>query len=1058
MPNPDSEEALENASLALLGDLGWETVNCFDEVFAATPAGPGRPHLGREDMGQVALLPRLRAALEKLNPVLPFDAIRLAMDELTRDRRLMSPAEANRQVYRLLKEGVKVTVRQGEDADERVETVRVIDWGQPAQNNFLIASQMWITGEMYKRRADLIGFVNGLPLVLIELKAAHRQLKNAYTDNLRDYKDTLPHLFWYNAFIILSNGRESVMGSLTGAWEHFAEWKKINSEGDEGVISLETTLRGTLAPARLLDIVENFVLFAEAKSGLAKLVAKYHQYFGVNNAISATQKIRQNQGRLGVFWHTQGSGKSYSMLFFAQKVMRTVPGNWTFVIVTDRDELDGQIYKNFAGAGVVTEAEDQVRATSGEHLKQLLREDHRYVFTLIHKFHTREGGVYPLLSERSDIIVMADEAHRSQYDTLALNMRTGLPHAAFIGFTGTPLMAGEEKTRQVFGAYVSVYNFAQSVQDRATVPLYYENRIPELQLTNTNLNAEMEQVLEAAELDEAQEKRLEREFAREYHLITRDDRLEKIADDLVAHFAGRGFRGKGMVICIDKATAVRMYDKVKKYWGQHLAGLRARRDAAAQDERPSLDEAIQYMQATDMAVVVSQGQNEVDEFRQKGLDIATHRKRMQAEDLETKFKDPADPFRLVFVCAMWMVGFDAPACSTLYVDKPMRNHTLMQTIARANRVFGEKNNGLIVDYVGVFRDLQRALAIYGTASDGGVQPGDLPVKDKQALLDSLDKNIQETRAFCAGLGADLAAIQASQGFARVAKRDDAVNAILKDDDTKRHYLILADTVDRLFKAILPDLAANRFAPDRHLIKVLADEIRSYEPPADISGVMARVEAVLDRSVEAGAYEIKNPAGSHLVDLSLIDFEALKQQFANGRKHIEIEKLRGALNAKIARLLRLNQTRMDYYERLQRMIEDYNAGAANEDAFFAQLVALAQDLNQEEQRAIGEQLSEEELAIFDLLTKPNIKLNKKERAAVKKVAKSLLDTLKSERLVLDWRKKQAARAAVRLAIEVTLDDLPDPYTPVLYQAKCEVVYQHVYDAYYGAQQSVYGVAG
>ncbi len=414
------------------------------------------------------------------------------------------------------------------------------------------------------------------------------------------------------------------------------------------------------------------------------------------------------------------------MIFFAQKVFRKLPGNWTFVVVTDRQELDDQIYKNFASAGVVTEGRAQ--AESSRHLRQLLREDHRYVFTLIHKFRTEPGEAHPVLSERDDIIVMTDEAHRSQYDTLALNMRTALPNAGFLAFTGTPLIVGEERTRQVFGDYVSVYDFRQSVVDGATVPLYYENRIPQLQLTNANLNEDMARLLEAAELDEAQEARLEREFAREYHLITRDDRLEAVAKDIVAHFTGRGFQGKAMVICIDKATAIRMYDKVWRHWAEEIDVLQVQRVSARMGTLEDLNARIARMQETDMAVVVSQGQNEIGDLAAKGLDIRPHRKRMVEQDLETKFKDPEDPFRLVFVCAMWMTGFDVPSCSTLYLDKPMRNHTLMQTIARANRVYPGKVSGLIVDYAGVFRNLEQALAIYGAG-----QGGDSPVEDKAAL-------------------------------------------------------------------------------------------------------------------------------------------------------------------------------------------------------------------------------------------------------------------------------------------------------------------------------------
>lgn len=695
---------IEQPTIALFSELGWQTANCYEETFGTSGT------LGRETTSEVVLVRRLLFVLERLNPTLPHEALKLAVEELTRDRSLMSPAQANREIYKLLKEGVKVSYRDylGEEVDE---TVYLIDWKTPDNNDYFLASQFWISGDFYKRRPDLIGFINGIPLVLIELKASHVRLENAFKGNIRDYKDTIPHLFWYNGFIILSNGSETKLGSMSAPWEHFNEWKKINSEGEEGIVSLETVIRGTCEPTKLLDILENFILYAEKGGGLSKLVAKNHQYLGVNNSFESIQKIRENGGRLGVFWHTQGSGKSYSMIFFAQKVLRKLPGNWTFVVITDRHDLDNQIYKNFADVNAVTEPEDRVRAQSGEHLKQLLREDHRYVFTLIHKFFTENGETYPVLSERSDIIVLTDEAHRSQYDLMALNMRNALPNAAFLAFTGTPLIVGEERTRQVFGDYVSIYNFAQSIEDNATVPLYYENRIPQLQLTNENLNTDMERLLEDAEIDERQEEKLDREFSREYHLITREDRLEKIAEDIVLHFMGRGFMGKAMVIAIDKATALKMYKKVQKHWHIHSAILQAELSSCDENDQPEIERQVKFMQETDMAVVISQGQNEIDDMREKGLDILPHRQRMVREDLDTKFKDPDDPFRIAFVCAMWMTGFDVPSCSTIYLDKPMRNHTLMQTIARANRVWGEKVNGLIVDYIGVFRDLQRALAI-----------------------------------------------------------------------------------------------------------------------------------------------------------------------------------------------------------------------------------------------------------------------------------------------------------------------------------------------------------
>ncbi len=1056
--HPDAEAALEAETLALFARLGWETLDCTHETYGEHGT------LGRDNQGEVVLRPRLTAALCRLNPDAAGDAIAGAVEELTRDRSAVSLPEANRQVYRLLKDGVKVAVR-GDDDEESLVTLRVIAWDDASQNDFFLASQFWVTGEMYTRRADLVGFVNGLPLVFGELKAHHRRLEDAYRHNLRDYKASIPQLFWYNAFILLSNGSQSRVGSLTADWGHFGEWKRVADEGEQGVISLDTVVRATCAPARLLDIAENFVLFKEARGGLIKIVAKNHQYLGVNRAVEAVRHSPQNGGRLGVFWHTQGSGKSLSMAFFAQKVLRKLPGNWTFVVVTDRDDLDTQIYKEFARASVVTELESRVHAHSAAHLATLLQEDHRYVFTLIQKFRTAKGGTYPRLSERADIIVMTDEAHRSQYDIFAANMRTGLPHAAFIGFTGTPLIQGEEeRTREVFGDYVSIYNFKESVDDRATVPLYYENRIPELQLTNADLNPAMERLLEEAEVGEAEESRVQREFVRQYQLITREDRLEKIAEDIVAHFLGRGYQGKAMVVSIDRLTAVRMYDKVQTYWQRALADLEERLKSAQGEDREALVQQIERMRETDMAVVVSQSQNEVEDFKKRGLDIAPHRRRMVTEALDEKFKNPADPLRIVFVCAMWMTGFDVESCSTIYLDKPMRNHTLMQTIARANRVFGEKVNGLIVDYIGVFRDLQKALAIYGSTPAGAAEPGEMPVKDVAALVEHLRGVMSQAVAFCADQGVDLARLDATQGFERIGAMDQAVENLLVNDETKSRFLAAVRDVDRLFHAILPHPAANEFVRPRSVLLTLSEKMRSLADEVDVSEVMESVEELLDESVAAerpNPYVIHAPApgsSDHLVDLSRLDFEALRAQFDSGRKRTAAEQLRGALNSKLQQMIRLNRTRMNYRDAFQQLIDDYNAGATTIDDFFAELVAFARQLDEEEKRGVAEQLSEEELAVFDILTKPDPTLTPDEERQVKAVAHDLLQTLKTSKLVLDWRKRQQARAAVRQAVENVLDQgLPGAYDQPLYQDKCDRVYQHVYDSYYGEGRSVYAQA-
>ncbi len=1050
-PHPDSEEALELETIVLFEKLGYTTANCYNEW------NSGTSNLGRETRSEVVLISKLQPALEKLNPHLPKPAINLAIEKLTCDRNALTLANANREIYNLLKDRVKVTYRN-DDGEEITENVTVIDWKNPTNNDFFLASQFWITGELYTRRTDLIGFINGIPLIFIELKASRERVELAYQNNFCDYRKEIPQLFWYNSIVILSNGSISKIASLTATWEYFSDWKKINNEGEQGILSLETLIRGTCDKTKLLDIVENFTLFSEEKNGLIKLVAKNHQYLGVNNCVEAVQNIRENQGKLGVFWHTQGSGKSFSMQFFSQKVHRTITGNWTFLIITDRDDLDNQIYENFAKTGAVTEPEQNVRANSGEHLKQLLTEDHRYIFTLIQKFRTYKGETYPKLSDRNNIIVIADEAHRSQYDSWAANMRTALPNAGFIGFTGTPLLVGEQATKREFGDYISTYNFRQSIEDGATVPLFYENRIPKLELTNSELNEEIADAIESADLDEAEENKLEREFARELHLITREERLDEIAKDIVSHFLGRGYRGKAMVVSIDRFTAVKMYNKVQQYWQQQLTDLQNQLITANTTEHEHLTAQIQYITETDMAVIISSSQNEEEIFNKKGLTIKPHRQRLAKEKpgLDDKFKDANNPLRIVFVCAMWMTGFDAPSCSTIYLDKPMRNHTLMQTIARANRVFGNKVNGLIVDYIGVFRDLQKALEIYGSASGGDVREGDTPVQAKAALVDELRSAIDLTLQFCTERGIDFDEIQTTtESFARIKLWDDAVEAILINDDSKQRYLALTQNANKLYKAILPDPAAGEFNPSLYAFAEITKRIKQLTPQSDITEVKAAVEEILDRSIGTLTYVI--PESNQLIDLGKIDFDALKAEFASGYKHTETEKLKGIISSQLTQMLRLNKSRMNYLEKFQQMIDEYNAGSRNVEIFFADLVEFARELNIEDKRAISEKLTEEELAIFDLLAQPDITLTEKEKHEIKKVAKELLSTLKQEKLVLDWRRRQQSKAAVKMAIEEILDRLPESYSTEAYQRKCQEVYQHVYECYSEAGRSIYTTA-
>ncbi len=1036
---------IEQTAVKIFGEL-WGAEN-----FANAYSGETDAEFGRENPDEVVLMNYLKIALVKLNPTVSTEALNLAIDEIIKDRSTKSMVNANQEIYKLLVDGVKVET-ENKKGERRIETVKIIDWDNPSENHFMLVSQLWITGELHTRRPDLIGFVNGIPLVLIELKASHKNLRNAYQQNIKDYKDTIPQIFWYNAFIIISNGIETKVGTLTSAYEHFNEWKKIKSEDEEGRVSLETVIKGTCEPSRLLDIVENFTLFDDSFRDLKKIVARYFQYFGVNESFEQVKNRDKNHGRLGVFWHTQGSGKSYSMIFLSQKVFRKIQGNFTFVLITDRNDLDTQLYKNFAHCGAVYESEELVHAASIAHLRDMLKEDHRQIFTIIHKFGTRGDEIPPILSERSDIIVMVDEAHRTQYDRLAQNMRIAMPKASFIGFTGTPLMAkGEEKTRETFGDYVSTYNFAQSVEDGATVPLYYENRVPKLENENPEIQKDLEKVMDFYELTTDEEEKLEQEFSTFYHLITREDRLNKVAEDIVAHFTARGYDGKAMVVSIDKKTAVRMHAKVKAEMQRHLAKMNiAASKTKDEHEKEILREQAQKYENIDMAVVVSQSQNEIADMEKFEIDMRPLRARILNEDLETKFKDPDSNLRIVFVCAMWMTGFDVPNLSTLYLDKPLKNHTLMQTIARANRVYPGKTNGLIVDYIGVFRNLQKALTVYASTRNGA----DEIIQDKNELVEILFSTVSKTRRFLKTLELDINDLLKAQDVEKIRLVDVFTNRILQDEKTKQQYLELAGDAYKYYRAVLPEPKAEDYYQEVMAYKVIASRIREViDEDTDVSQVKKDLENLLDRSIRAGEYVIKSTP--KIKDLSKIDFEALRKFFDDSdTKNIEAEHLSAELEEKIKEMIRKNKLRKHFLDRLNKLLYEYNNGSHDLDVFFDQLVKLAKELSEEDARAVSENLTEEELAVFDILRKEN--LNPAETDQVKKIAKELLAKLKAEKLVLDWKRKEETRADVKITIrDILYDELPGPtYTEPDCEDRTQKVYFHVYDNYVDTKVNVY----
>lgn len=1065
MSNEYSEDNLvEAAAQQALEDLGWSVKYAWQkETFGENGL------LGRDDKSEVILKRYLLKALIKLNPGLPNVAYQHAIDQIKQKAADKTLVKLNKEKYTLLTKGVDVsfTNEKGELVKKKLQ---VFDFENSTENDFLAVRQLEVVGELYNRRPDIIGYVNGIPLVFFELKAHHTDLRNAYTDNLTDYKDTIPHVFHSNAFIILSNGTDAKIGTVTSPFKFFNEWKRIE-EDEEGIVSLDTMLRGTCDKNRLMDLFENFILFDDSDGDLIKIIAKNHQFIGVNKVLNKAENIEELRGKLGVFWHTQGSGKSYSMVFIAQKIHRKFGGSYTFLLVTDRTELERQLYDTFTGVGAVTEKNVIAGSKKGisgrEHLRELLSENHRYVFSLIHKFSIdpKVETEYPLITDRSNIIVISDEAHRTQAGTFARNMRFhGIPNASYLGFTGTPIIKEElELTKNIFGEYVSVYDFKRAIDDGATLPLRYLNRGEKLGIENPQLDEKMAELIENEDLDEDQRRKLEREFKRDYPVLTSEKRLDAIAKDLVWHFNERGYQGKAMFVALDKPTAVRMYDLVMKYWPGYVADLRSRIEKAEdQQEELQLKRKLKRVEETEVCVVVSSEQNEVDKFRKMKLEIAPHRKKIVERDLEKEFKDEENPFRLAIVCAMWITGFDAPCVSTVYLDKPIKGHTLMQTIARANRVYDdEKENGLIVDYGNVYKQLEKAYSVYGEGGDrggsggpGGKDENPRPVELLEKLAEELQESIRATKGYLKELGFNLSDLMNAKPMEKLAKINQATDAVCLNETTRAKFEIMARDVFRKYKALYPEEQIKPFIKQFNAIEAIYDQLNQKVKTADIIEIMLQLQTVVNESVFIN--EVSEPEPDY-IDLSNLDFNKLKAAFAKvNRKNTMVFDLQQAIEKKLKQMVKENPLRLEFYEKYKEIIEEYNNGKdinATKKAF-DDLSDFLKTLSEEDSRAIREGLDEETLAIFDLLKKDNLK--DEEVDEVKKVAKQTLDTLKAEKLKIErWRESTQLRAQVKTTIYDTLLWLPqEPYSEDEVNEKTNVIYQHIFTNYPGGGQSVY----
>ena len=788
-----SENVLvQDSAAALMHDeLGWDVVYAYNtEVLGENGT------LGRKDYHEIVLWRYFRLALKKLNTWITDAQIAEACQTLSSYLSSASLLQINEEKYFLIRDGIPVTVKKPNGKTTEKKAL-VIDFNDPDNNHFLAVKELKIHGDLYRRRTDIVGFVNGLPLLFIELKRNDVDVENAYTDNYTDYQDTIPFLFYYNAFLMLSNGMEAKVGTLGSKYEFVHEWKRLKEE-DAGSVALPTMLRGICKKENFLDLYENFILFDHSDGRTAKILARNHQYLGVNEAVKAYAERELREGKLGVFWHTQGSGKSYSMLFLAQKIRRKFPGSPTIVVLTDRDELNKQICGTFEACGLLGKAEGKkFMATSGTDLVNKLKGNPSFIFTLIQKFNKPdEPPIYP----DHDILIMSDEAHRSQYGIYADNIEKLLPTASRIGFTGTSLLSSNEITARTFGGYISVYDFKRAVEDKATVPLYYENRGDKIkEIKNPDITDKILDAIEAADLNPDQAEKVMHEFEKEIHLLTAEPRLRAIAKDFVGHYSDRWTTGKAMFVCLSKVTCVRMYNYVQEYWQEEIKVLEAKVAAAASDqEQMELSRKLKWMKDTEMCVVISQEQNEIQTFKKWDLDILPHRTKMEKRELDKEFKDSDSNFRVVFVCAMWLTGFDVKTLSCLYLDKPLKAHTLMQTIARANRVAAGKSNGLIIDYIGIVKALQKALNDYTQNKEGNFSIN-LTV-DKEELISQILRAVADAKQLLADNGFSLDALVAATNFTKLQLLADGAEAMCSSPETKKSFDTYANEIGKIGRA------------------------------------------------------------------------------------------------------------------------------------------------------------------------------------------------------------------------------------------------------------------
>ena len=1039
-----SEDQLIQKSAAdlLENELGWTSVMAWDaEVLGETGT------LGRKNYCEVLLTRHFCKALKSLNPWMTDKQLDEAVERMTEHMSSQSLMQINEQKYQYIKDGIPVTRTKQNGETEEVKA-KVIDFASPEKNEFMCVRELWVYGSLYRRRTDIVGFVNGIPLLFMELKNHDVEVVDAFNKNYRDYLDTIPQLFHHNAFIIFSNGLEARVGTIDSKWEFFHEWKRLN-EMEAGNIELPTMLKGICKKENFLDLLENFILYDHSDGRTVKILSRNHQYLGVNQAVEMYRNREYINGKLGVFWHTQGSGKSYSMLFLAQKIRRKFAGSPTIVVLTDREELNKQISDTFENCGMLGKVKArEFIAQSGEDLITKLKGNPSFIFSLIQKFNRPDAEpIYP----GHDIVVISDEAHRTQNGIFADNLMHLLPTANRIGFTGTPLLSNDNITARTFGGYVSIYDFKRAVEDKATVPLYYENRGERLQdLRNPEINEEIASALEqAGDMDASQLAKLEREFAKEVHLLTAKRRLRIVAKDFVRHYSDLWTSGKAMMVSYNKVTCVRMYEYVQEYWQKEIALLEEQiAKSTSQQEVQELNRKLKWMQETEMAVVVSQEQNEVQTFQKWGLDILPHRAMMEKRELDKEFKDKDSKLRVVFVCAMWLTGFDVKTLSCLYIDKPMKAHTLMQTIARANRVAEGKTNGLIIDYIGIVKALRQALADYTANPEG--EGGNDPTIDKKELIKHAHETIVAATAFLNEHEFDLINLIEADNFFKLCLLKEAANAMCATAEIRKTYCTYATTLLKLWKYLDREDIILEMKQQKDAIEAIYKELQKKRKHADITDLSVAINDIVNEHLQIDDTKVAEPGESRRFDISGINFDILRREFTKSkRKNLILKDIQELLQERIAQMLSQNPARINFYEKYQEIIREYNQeqNRVNIEQTFEELMQLSTQLTEEEKRYVREGFeNDEQLSMYDVLMKDN--LSKEDIKKLKKVAVDLLAKIKDLIKTMDHPfDKRETKATIIIAIRDTLwSELPESYSDESINFYKDAVYNYVSQRY------------